>query len=638
MAEIIRGFHYDIGGREVYEDRVDIQEFTTPGNLSLLVAVVADGVGGENKGERASQLAIDTLFQYMKSSPDTVVPALLTKACQVANHAVHTILEETGGASTTLSVAAVHEGKTLYIANIGDSRIYLCRNQTLTQLTIDHTYGNIMPWQGKISPEEAQANPRAEALMRALGPRAQIPVDIGFYVNTTDPSVAHGRGKGGLALRNGDSILVCSDGLTKISHRTGQPFTTPEEIVRVLNTQEGEKASRSLVSFALGRNADDNVSAAVLQMPDPARKRRARRPMFIIGGVVITLFIIAAIIVWSLLRDQGQQQTTISTTATAAAMIAEQAATSAAGAIATSEGEISELAEIATATMAAAATRTAVVAAFTPTSIPTETPTPTPRPTRIANQIGILIAGSNSSAFTLADSISSGDEPAELYINHNEAEIKEDARIFTQPSSRIEFENITNDPGAEAGISILLFEGSEIFVSTGGYVKGIDISPIGDSRVSFLATNACFSMKYDEDTEVISLGCYGGECRYRGDERDDLQQIPARNVIQYSVQEREVVETRSIRLADSNIYKAMLLRTDAGREVYNRCILPLFPPTRTPTPTDIPVCLTPLPTGCQAKLQEAPTAASLGITAVWLGIGLLFGVVTVLEKPIRRKL
>ena len=120
-----------------------------------------------------------------------------------------------------------------------------------------------------MSREAAQANPRAEALMRAIGPRPKIPVDIGFYVNTIEPQVAASRGKGGLPLREGDSILVCSDGLIKDSHRNGQPFTRPEEIIRVLNTQEGEKAARSLVSFALGRDADDNVSAAVFANAGP---------------------------------------------------------------------------------------------------------------------------------------------------------------------------------------------------------------------------------------------------------------------------------------------------------------------------------------------------------------------------------
>ena len=193
MTKLITGFHYDIGRREVYEDRVAVREVNTAGNVILTVAVIADGVGGENKGERASQLAIDTLFRYLNDSPETDIPVLLSKAVLVANRQVHRIANETGGASTTLAIAAVDKNDKLYIANVGDSRVYLCRNQKLTQLTMDHTFANIMPLRGKMSAEAARENPRAEVLMRAIGPLEKIPVDIGFYVNTSDPRVAQAR-------------------------------------------------------------------------------------------------------------------------------------------------------------------------------------------------------------------------------------------------------------------------------------------------------------------------------------------------------------------------------------------------------------------------------------------------------------
>lgn len=672
MTELITGYHFDIGGREVLEDRADIQEVTTPGNLELTVAVVADGVGGENKGERASQLAIDTFFRYLRSSGDTDIPTLLSGAVATANRAVHQIARETGGASTTMSVAALHKGTTLYVANVGDSQVYLCRNQKLNQLTLDHTFANVMPWQGKMSREAAQANPRAEALMRALGPRPSIPVDVGFYVNTLDPHVAESRGRAGLELRDGDSILVCSDGLTKTSHRTGIPFCSPEEIIRVLNTQEGESAARSLISFALGRDADDNVSAAVLQMPDDARHRRAQRPYYIAGGVILTLVLAAAIVVWFVLQGQRREQSSLEATSTAEAIVAAGAATSAAGAIATSAGEASGLAEAATGTVEAAATMTAVVAAYTPTPTPTITPSPTPRPTRVANQIGIFISGSDAIPFTLADELDSGNAFAEMHINNDETVIEEDARIFSRPNSRIEFENVTTDSGAESGISFLLFEGSDIFLDTGDYVNGVDVSPIEDTRISFLVSGSCMSLKYEAESSIITVGCYDGDCGYRAQERDELSDLPVGDSVSFSIDGRSVVETRRIRSFEGNSYRQMLLATSSGRQVFNRCILPLFPPTRTPTPTftptpiptntpvpsgggdppppppppsdtpkpadtPVPVCLTPMPTGCQATLNDAPTPGKLGLTAVWLGFGAVMGLLLVAERPKRRK-
>jgi PPM family protein phosphatase len=592
MTEIIRGFHLDIGGREVLEDRVDVQEFRTPGNLSLLVAVVADGVGGENKGERAAQLAIDSLFQTMRGSSETDVPTFLSKAVFAANQAVHHIAQATGGASTTLAVAAIHEGSRLYIANVGDSRVYLCRDQELTQLTMDHTFANMMPLQGKMSREEAQANPRAEALMRAIGPRPNIPVDIGFYVNTTDPQVAISRGKEGLALREGDSILVCSDGLIKNSRVNGQPLTTPQEIVRVLNTQEGEKAARSLVSFALGRDADDNVSAAVMQMPDSARARMAKRPYYIIGGVALTLFLVTAVIVWFLLQNQNRRQAFLAATVTAEVASANEAATRAAGELAASVGQAGELSQAATGTAVAAETATAIVAAFTPTS------TSTPRPTPIPNQIGFFVSESQSFPFTLADMITTEDEFAQLHINHDEAAIAEDAIIFVQPNTQIEFESVTADSGAEAGISFWLFEGSDIFLDTGGYQNGADISPIGDTRISFLVAGSCLSVQYDQLTSLIDVGCYEGVCRYRAEERDEPILLEEGDLLRYDVQERSVLEVRSIRPSEGAYYRQILLQTSAGRTVYDRCVFPLFPPTQTPSPTPLPTATstaTPVP-------------------------------------------
>lgn len=327
MSTIISGYHYDIGGREVYEDRVDAQNITTAAGLALVVGVVADGVGGENKGERAAQVAKDAVLAYIRRGQEEDVPSLLENAVQFANQAVYQEAQDTEGASTTLAVAAILDGETLYVANVGDSRIYLCRNDKLTQLTIDHTFATVMPWQNKLSAEAAREHPRADILMLALGSNPKVPVDIGFYVSTSDPQKARERGRKGLPLREGDSILVCSDGLIGISPQTGEPFATDEEIVQVLTTQEGTKAARSLISFALGRNANDNVSAAVLQTPDPARGTIAQRSTYLIGAVVLAVIVIAAILLllYSNWRSQVEEEEALLQAATSEVMMSRTA-------------------------------------------------------------------------------------------------------------------------------------------------------------------------------------------------------------------------------------------------------------------------------------------------------------------------
>ena len=332
MAQVIAGSFFDIGGREIYEDRVGNRLITTEAGIRLNVAMVADGVGGANKGERAAQIALDTVYQYLEQSPELEIPKLLTLATLAANHQVHAEVKRTAGASCTLTIAAITEDNRLYIANVGDSRVYLCRNQKLSQLTMDHSFANVMAWQGKMSREVAAQNPRAEVLMRALGPRERINVDIGFYVGTDDYQTAQQRGMQGLELQEGDSIIVCSDGLIKESP-LGIPYAKDEEIIQVLTTQEGQKAAQSLVSFALGRDADDNVSVAVLQMPDRSRRRRAaRRPLMLIGAGLLALVLTVGLISILLNRnasqvvEEGQQNIDATASAVAGLAAANQAA------------------------------------------------------------------------------------------------------------------------------------------------------------------------------------------------------------------------------------------------------------------------------------------------------------------------
>jgi cell division septation protein DedD len=438
-----------------------------------------------------------------------------------------------------------------------------------------------------------------------------------------------------------------------------------------LNTQEGEKAARSLVSFALGRDADDNVSAAVIQMPDPERHKRAQRPYYIIGSVAVTLFLVAAIVVYFLLQNQSRRQSFVEATATAEAIAANLVETSAAQ----SAGEASALSAAATGTIEAAATQTAVVAAYTPTNTPTPSPTYTPRPTLIPNQIGVFFGPDETYPFTLADTIVAGPNSVQVSLNNDTAVITEDAVIFAQPDTEIEFENVTSDSAAEAGISLILFEGSDIFLETGGYENGADISPIEDTRISFLVSGSCMSVQYEAAGGTIEVACYDGSCSYRAEERDELTPLDRGNLLRYDITARQPSETQRIPAADANYYKNILLRSSAGRSVYNRCILPLFPPTSTPTPTptDTPIPTdTPVPTSSSgdgsspsrptktsappaptntpkpaptntpiasgnATLSEVPGFGDLGLTAVWLGMGLVLGLVLVVENPLGRK-
>ncbi len=480
MAKIIIDSHYDIGGhREVYEDRVRARPVTTAAGLKLMVAAVADGVGGENKGERASQTTIDALFNYLEKSRETALPALLTQAVQYANKATFQLQRETSGASTTLAVAVVDEATAkLYIANVGDSRIYLCRNRKLTQLTIDHSWATVMAWQGKISAEAARDHPRANVLMRAIGPREQVEVDLGFYVGTSDYAEANERGQGGLPLLDGDAILVCSDGLIKDSPQTGEPLISKEEIIRTVTEKEGKKAAQELVSFALGRGPDDNISAALIQMPDRWRTWRARRPMLIAGGVIFALAIVLCVAVAALLITQRTLQT------------------------------LSQEQQAATA-------QAATVAAYTAT--PSDTPTPsntptvtfTPSPTLkpfVAGQAGVIVS-QNGDAFFLKSPLQAKEqEDMVLLIFHREGYSSNPGYLHALPGSLLQM-NTIDDQAYQFFVS----QASHVFVENGSYALGE--LQLARSNLTLRVEGSCLALDYPANERAI-VSCYAGTCTY----------------------------------------------------------------------------------------------------------------------------
>ncbi len=357
MSTILIGKHFDLGGREIYEDRVDAEAFTTAGGLKLAVAVVADGVGGRDRGERAAQLAKDGVLDALRRSTTTDVPTAVTQAVQYAAQAVYNETSKYPGTSTTLSVAVIQDDKHLFVANVGDSQVYLCRNKKITQLTLDHTFANMMAVEGVMSFEAAQQNPRAHVVMRALGPKPDVQVDIGFYVGTMDMQTAEARGRKGIPLQTGDTILVCSDGLTK-DGADGKPLIRPEEIWQVVSAQEEDKAARSLVSFALGRDASDNVSVALLQTPDKRRKAAATRRdpkvmAAVFGGIALVVIVLMGVFF--------AQRSTTQQTVAEQTREAELAVTSTAVALSAEERELS--AEALLIANNATATAEAIVAA-----------------------------------------------------------------------------------------------------------------------------------------------------------------------------------------------------------------------------------------------------------------------------------
>lgn len=271
-----------------YEDRHFFGTITNSSGVQFTLAIVADGVGGGNLGQRAAQFTVDTIVSYCKTAEIDNIPQMLGKAIGQANKLVYQEAREysdRGGMSSTVSVAVVYNQK-LYVANVGDSRVYLVRGKEIRQLTVDHTWANEHIRSGRLTKERALNHPNADFLARSVGYEHKVKVDLGLYLKGETESGEDAFRNQGVPLGPNDLILVCSDGLIKERHDRIGHYAEEEEILRVMNSSTAEQAAKTLVDLALGRNVDDNVTAVVVEMPGRKRKIISRLPQISTAAVV----------------------------------------------------------------------------------------------------------------------------------------------------------------------------------------------------------------------------------------------------------------------------------------------------------------------------------------------------------------
>ncbi len=265
--------HFGKAEGRYYEDRIKVEkQISTRGGLSFALGIVADGIGGENAGERAAALTVDGVFEYCQNSTENNIsdlPRILKGALEKVNAEVFREAQQQRAKKNMGSTAAVAAicNKQLYIANVGDSRIYLVRGKKITQLTVDHTWERDVVQAGKLSPTEAARHPRRDELVRSIGYAASIKVDLGLYIDGSNLTETDATQAQGLQLLPGDKVLICSDGLIKSVPKGRGHFVESPEIVEIVTHSPNEDAPKQLVQKALDRNVDDNVSVIVMEVP-----------------------------------------------------------------------------------------------------------------------------------------------------------------------------------------------------------------------------------------------------------------------------------------------------------------------------------------------------------------------------------
>jgi PPM family protein phosphatase len=208
------------------------------------VFVVADGMGGAQAGEVASQIAIEAFEQGL---PDSGSPEeRLADRVREANRRIHERSQtdhERAGMGTTLTAAYLDDAA-LAIAHVGDSRAYLFRDGSLERLTQDHSLVEELVRQQKLTPEQAAEHPQRSIITRALGPEENVEVDTWTY-----------------PVRAGDVLLLCSDGLTSMV-----PESRVAEILAASSSLSA--AADALIDEANAAGGRDNITVVLFRLED----------------------------------------------------------------------------------------------------------------------------------------------------------------------------------------------------------------------------------------------------------------------------------------------------------------------------------------------------------------------------------
>ena len=216
------------------------------------LAIVADGVGGESNGDKASKLAVETaLGVFKEANPDASPTDLVRQMFDESAARVFQAAQHNGRMATTLLASLFRKDKAT-IAHVGDSRAYLIRGGKIKRLTTDHSYTALQVKLGLLLERNAMTSPHRSTLTRSIGYEPMCHFDI-----TTQP------------LEQGDLILQCTDGL--------YGYILDDEILDAAVKYHPGEACKRLIALAEKRQVSDNVSVQIIQVWDVDRTKTTLR-------------------------------------------------------------------------------------------------------------------------------------------------------------------------------------------------------------------------------------------------------------------------------------------------------------------------------------------------------------------------
>ena len=221
------------------------------------LAILADGIGGNNAGQLASKVAVDATYENWINTVASISETgggfsgsasgdLLMVAVSIANHQIHDLVKteaDLDGMGSTI-IACYFGDETVHVVHLGDSRLYQLRDGILTQLTVDHTFAQRSYELGEIKESEISTYPGGNFLLKSLGSDLAIEPDV----LEIEP-------------QQGDLYLLCSDGLSDM--------VAPDEITTTLTEHSAnlEIALQALIDLANANGGRDNIAVALARYP-----------------------------------------------------------------------------------------------------------------------------------------------------------------------------------------------------------------------------------------------------------------------------------------------------------------------------------------------------------------------------------
>ena len=217
---------------------------------SIGIFALADGMGGHNKGEVASKMAVENIVEFFKNNllqnnniKIDYIDDIIKQAYHNVNYKIYMKSisdKEFEGMGTTLVIAIVYKNN-IYVANVGDSRCYLLNKEEFNKITVDHSVVEELVKAEVITEEEAKTHPRRNQITRAIGTEEMVIVDI--FKQNIEPE---------------DTILLTSDGLTG--------FVDDEDIKNILlQNKDINYLTEDLINKANDISGKDNISVVLIR-------------------------------------------------------------------------------------------------------------------------------------------------------------------------------------------------------------------------------------------------------------------------------------------------------------------------------------------------------------------------------------